>query len=387
MHGSAQSGALAGNAVREEIVADSKEISVAYYVSAHGYGHGVRSCQIIRTINRLYPQWTVHIVSALPASFLSNQVGSAQNPVRAASLDVGMVQRDSIRVDVDATINRVEQLYAARRTLIEQEAVFLEKNRVGVVVVDIPAIPVESAALSGIPSVAVGNFGWDWIYSEFLGRDPRWKRAVDIFRQQYSRTDLLLRLPFCEKMDAFPRVEDIPLVASPGRARRSEIAELTACDSGKKWVLLSFTTLDWTREALARVRRIDGYEFFTVLPLAWDQSNIHSINRDHVLFSDVVASVDAVVSKPGFGILSDCIVNRKPLIYAERSNFLEFPILEAAIGRYLRYVHIPAADLYRGDLKASLDRIWESPAPRECLAQGGDVVAANRIAELAGLPE
>jgi len=365
-------------------VEDSKKISVAYYVSAHGYGHGVRSCQIIRTINRLYPRWTVHIVSELPSSFLSNQVGSARNPVRAASLDVGMVQLDSIRVDVDATINRVEQLYARREALLKREAAFLEKNRIDVVVADIPAIPIESAALLGIPSVAVGNFGWDWIYSEFLGRDLRWKPVVETLRQQYGQTDLLLRLPFCEKMDAFPRIEDIPLVASPGRARRAEIAELAGCDADKKWVLLSFTTLGWNRDALAGVERIAGYEFFTVLPLEWDQGNIHAISRDHVPFSDVVASVDAVVSKPGFGILSDCIVNQKPLIYAERSDFLEFPILEAAVRKYLRHVHIPAADLYRGDLRTSLDRIWESSDPREYLPRGGDVIAAHRIAELAG---
>ena len=301
-----------------------------------------------------------------------------------AVFDVGMVQLDSIRVDLNATLNEVEQLYMRRKALVKQESAFLEKNAIGLIVVDIPALPIESAALLGIPSLAIGNFGWDWIYSEFLG-DSRWNPIVDILRQQYSQADLLLRLPFCEKMKAFPYVEDIPLVASPGRPRRTEIVDLTGCDPSKKWILLSFTALDWNGEALASVKQLSAYEFFTVLPLAWQQSNIHPINRDRVPFSDVIASVDAVVSKPGFGILSDCIVNQKPLIYAERSNFLEFPILEAAIRKYLKYVHIPAADLYRGDLKTSLDLIWERPDPEEFLPQGGDRIAARRIAQLAGL--
>ncbi len=363
----------------------AKRNSIVYYVSAHGYGHGVRSCNIIRAVNDLYPQLTAHIVSDLPPSFLHSHIGNCRNHVRAGTFDVGMVQLDSIRVDVDASLSRVEQLYSRRGEIVAQESDYLRENDVGLIVVDIPALPLESAALLNIPRLAVGNFAWDWIYSNFLGRNPRWKSIVDIFREEYSMTDLLLRLPFCEQMKAFPHVEDLPLVASPGRDRRAEIADLAAVDPSKKWILLSFTSLDWNPDALDRVEGIEAYQFFTVLPLMWKRNNIHSLDREQVPFSDVIASVDAVISKPGFGILSDCVVNRKPLIYADRKDFMEYPILETAIRKYLKHVHIPAAQLYQGDLQESLDRIWDRPEPTEVLAQGGDRIAAHRIARLAGI--
>lgn len=353
--------------------------SIAYYISSHGYGHGVRSCSIIRAMNELYPDLTVQIVSELPVGFLSNRTGSTRNPVRANSFDVGMVQLDSIRVDLAATLNRVERLHSKRKALVEQESAFLSGSGVNLVVADIPGIPIEAAALAGIPRVAVGNFGWDWIYSDFAPRDPRWKVIVEMFREQYSKANLLLRLPFCEEMTSFPRIEDIPLVASAGHPRRPEIAAFTGCDAAKKWILLSFTTLDWDEEALARVEKIKDCEFLTVLPLKWDRKNIHALSREQVTFADVIASADAVVSKPGFGILSDCIVNGKPLIYADRSDFLEYPILETAIESYLKHVHIPAARLYAGDLQDSLTRIWDSPEPEAKLPQGGDRIAAERI--------
>jgi hypothetical protein len=354
--------------------------SVAYYISAHGYGHGVRSCCIIRALNELSPDISVHLVTELPQSFLSSHIGSDRNPVRASSFDVGMVQLDSIRVDVDATLSKVEGICLHRKELISREAGYLRDTNIDVVVADIPGIPLGAAARLKIPCLAVGNFGWDWIYSEFAALDQRWQSGVDVFREDYSKADLLLRLPFCEEMTAFSSIEDIPLVARPGKNRRSRIAELTGCDPGKKWILLSFTTLDWNEDALTRVEKITDYEFFTVLPLAWQRSNIHALGREHAVFSDVVASVDAVISKPGFGILSDCIVNRKPLIYADRVNFLEYPILEASIKRYIRNVHIPAASLYRGDIIDSLNTIWSRPDPPETLPAGGDVIAARRIA-------
>jgi hypothetical protein len=386
VHGRIKRGTVAGIAFREKIVKLSQKPSIAYYISAHGYGHGVRSCDVIGALNRLYPKLTVHIVSQLPVSFLASRIGSAtQNPIRPESFDVGMVQLDSIRVDVDATLTKIQQLYERREQIVSQESAFLRENDIRLIVSDIAALPIEAAALLGIPGIAVGNFSWDWIYSAFQSKDVRWKSMVDQFREQYAKTDLLLRLPFSDAMESFPRIEDIPLTASPGINRRELVARITSCDPDKKWILLSFTTLEWRDHALDRVEQFSDYEFFTVLPLRWKRNNIHALDLGQVSFSDTVASVDAIISKPVFGILSDCVVNQKPIIYAERSDFLEYPILEAAIQKYLRHVHIPADDLYSGNLRSSLDRIWNCPQPEEKLAFGGDNIAANRIAQLQGM--
>jgi hypothetical protein len=366
-------------------VSTSRNPSIAYYITSHGYGHGVRSCDIIRAVNHFYPELTIEVVSELPAQFLANRIGNARNTLRSLSLDVGMVQIDSIRVDVDASLARVEKLYSRHRELVEQEAAYLRESVIDLVVADIPAIPLESAALVGIPRLAIANFSWDWIYSGFISRNARWDRLVELFREAYGRTNLLLRLPFCDSMDAFPCIEDIPLLADPGKSRRAEIAALTGCDPGKKWILLSFTTLEWDDAALGAVEKIDDYEFFTIHPLQWRRRNIYPLRREQVTFSDALASVDGVISKPGYGILSDCVVNRKPLIYADRNDFLEYPILEAALKKYLKHLHISTDDLYRGDLRGSLIGIWSRPEPAGTLPRGGAAVAAERIAHYAGV--
>jgi hypothetical protein len=356
--------------------------SIAYYITSHGYGHSVRSCSIVRAINELYPSVNVRIVTGLPAPLVFSHVRSKRNPIRAASFDVGMVQLDSIRVDLEATLEKVERLRSERPRLVDQECTFIAEEGIGLVVADIPGIPIEAAARVGIPSAAVGNFGWDWIYSDFVPRDPRWKPAVEMFREQYGQADVLLRLPFAEQMKAFPKIEDIPLVANPGISRRSEISAITGCAPSKTWVLLSFTTLEWSDEALARVEKIEDCEFMTVLPLQWQRRNIHALSLDLMTFSDVVASADIVISKPGFGILSDCIVNRKPLIYADRTDFLEYPILEDAVRKYLKHAHIPAGKLYAGEVQEYVDGIWMAPEPKMELPSGGDRIAAERIAGL-----
>ncbi len=276
-------------------------------------------------------------------------------------------------------MQRAERLLAERENLIAREVEFLRSGGFRLVVSDIAAIPVEAAKRAGLSAMAVGNFSWDWIYSAFTADEARWEPVVEAFADGYAQADLLLRLPFAGEMRAFSRIEDVPLLASPGRSRRAEIAALTGSPPDATWILLSFTTLEWGEEALDCVERMSDCRFFTVLPLCWKRRNIHSIDRECIPFPDIVASVDAVVSKPGYGIVSECVVNRKPLIYADRSDFLEYSPLVSGIRKYLKQVHIPAQRLYAGDLRAAVDSLKGAPDPTATLNAGGAPIAARRI--------
>lgn len=358
---------------------------LAYYITAHGYGHGVRSCDILSALLARHPEARFTVTTDLPESFLRSRLALADGRlvVRPGAFDVGMVQKDSIRVDVAATLAEALGLVEDRARLVDFEAEYLRGEGADLVVADIPSIPIEAAAAAGIPAVAVGNFSWDWIYSPFVVRDPRWRPVIRMFEEGYRQAKWLLKLPFSPSMSVFSRQVDIPLLAKPGRARRGELARMTGADEGKRWVLLSFTSLDWDEAALGTVEELADFEFFTVKPLDWEgRRNIHAVDRAAVGFSDVLASVDVVVTKPGYGILSDCVVNAKPMVYADREDFIEYPLLERELKRFLRNVHIPAADLYAGRLQAALDAIETAPAPNETLAGGGAEQAADLLAGL-----
>ena len=359
---------------------------IAYYVTAHGYGHGVRSCDVLGALLAAHPGTKITVTTDLPESFLRSRLPCVDGrlAVRPGAFDVGMVQQDSIRVDVPATLDEALELLAEREKLIDYEAEMLRGEGADLVVADIPAIPLEAAAEAGVPAVAVGNFSWDWIYSPFVARDPRWRPVIRTFETGYRKAKLLLKLPFSPAMSVFPKQVDVPLLAKPGRSRREELAKMTGADSAKRWALLSFTTLDWNEAALREVETLEEHEFFTVKPLDWPgRQNIHAVDRMTIGFSDVLATCDAVVSKPGYGILSDCAANAKPLVYAEREDFIEYPLLERELKRYLKNVHVPAADLYAGRLGAALAAVASAPDPAEALSGGGAEKAAEILAGLA----
>lgn len=356
---------------------------IAYYITAHGYGHGTRSCDVLRALDRLAPAQPVIVTTDLPRDFLDSRLSDCKNiTFREGAFDVGLVQKDSIQADLFQTLEKLEGLYAREETLIVQEQNFFRNNGIELVVADIPAIPLAAAQRSNITNIAIGNFSWDWIYADYAKTDLHWEFFVEKFRDVYAQTDLLLRLPFAPPMEQFPKHKDIPLLAAPGTSCREKIVHISLSDicTKKPWVLLSFTSLDLNFQALENIRKLNSdYEFFCVEPLAFPMSCIHSINRDAVSFADVIASCDIVISKPGFGLVSECIVNNKPLIYSDRSAFAEYPYLIEGIEKYLKNVHIPSEQLYAGELRSSLQSIQTAPEPEGFIKRSGAEMIAKEL--------
>ena len=64
----------------------------------------------------------------------------------------------------------------------------------GLIVGDIPPLAFAVGAAAGIPSIAIGNFTWDWVYSEY----PRVRLAPSLLpaiRGAYAKASMALRLP------------------------------------------------------------------------------------------------------------------------------------------------------------------------------------------------
>ncbi len=73
-----------------------------------------------------------------------------------------------------------------------------------------------------------------------------------------------------------------------------------------------------------------------------------------VRYEDLVAAADVVVSKPGYGIVSECIANQTALLYTSRGVFAENDVLIAGMQRVLRSRFISQDDLRSGRWQPSI---------------------------------
>jgi L-arabinokinase len=86
-----------------------------------------------------------------------------------------------------------------------------------------------------------------------------------------------------------------------------------------------------------------------------------------------------VVSKPGYGIISECIANDTALLYTSRGHFVEYDVLVRDMPRYLRARYIDHADLFAGRWQASLDALLADSAPADRPRVDGAEVTARQL--------
>jgi UDP-N-acetylglucosamine:LPS N-acetylglucosamine transferase len=100
-----------------------------------------------------------------------------------------------------------------------------------------------------------------------------------------------------------------------------------------------------------------------------------------IRYEDLVAAADVVVSKPGYGIVSECIANEAALLYTSRGAFLENDVLITEMHSVLRNRFISQEDLRAGRWEPSVRALLAQPAPPERMRTDGAQVVATAILE------
>ena len=125
--------------------------AIAYYITPHGFGHSVRSLEILRRLVDLEPDIEPTVVSDIPDALVEQSLGSLPN-IRRLRLDVGLYQYDPIRFDLEKSLDLLSCLNSASEAIIDREVEFLRRERVRAVISDIAWLPFEAAYRCGVPS-------------------------------------------------------------------------------------------------------------------------------------------------------------------------------------------------------------------------------------------
>jgi len=325
--------------------------ALCYYVSAHGFGHSVRAIEILRAMSDDIPL----IVKSHAAEWFWRQELDRPFQWVPDAFDVGAVQTDSLSVDAEATLRQFGQLHRANQARLDDEARWLQQHHVGLVVSDVPSFPLRVAYQMGIPGLIVANFTWLEIYRPFADTAPEWAWVLQALAQEYRLASLALLPPLRLPMPQFPHTIDVPLVARKGRPCRVDLADALGLDPHARLVLLYTGAwgMDLPWERLDRLRDVT-FLSFSPPPGA---SGVVAIPQGRWRHEDVTASVDAVVAKPGYGMVSECVANGTPLIYPVRNHFVEFHALHDGIRQWGGGILIDRHDYDALNWQPYLDRI------------------------------
>jgi L-arabinokinase len=358
---------------------------ILFYISGHGFGHSCRIIEVIKVLHKLEPAVFPIIKTSAPLWLFEMNL---KTPYRyfCQVNDIGVIQDDGLHLNKRSTLEKWKLFLAQKDQLITGEVRFIKQEDISLVVGDIPPLAFDIANQANIPGLAISNFSWDWILKPYVREYPQYHQILSALEIAYSRAHSLLRLPFYGDMSCFKRIVDLPLIARRSLSDPQEIKERLGILSKKdrKIVLISFGGLGFTEIDFCRIKKLREYIFIGTGPVTQSYDNViilppELLRTEEILYEDLVNAADLVVTKPGYGIVSECIANRTPMLYTSRGDFAEYPVLVREMSSYIPSLFIPQEDLRNGNWKPYLERLLETAIPAETPPIDGATRAAQYI--------
>ena len=346
-------------------------------ITNHGFGHAVRAASVAAQIQQRRPDILLVMVTTAPRWLLESYI-FGDFIYRPRAFDVGVVQPDSLKMDRDATLEKLKEIRASEGSIIASEVNFIRLNRVGLVLADIPPLAALIAKAAGIPCWMLSNFGWDFIYRDWGGE---FLEIADWIGDCFSRCDRLFRLPLHEPMGAFPNITDVGLTGGTPRHPETKLREnFGIATPPEKTILLSFGGLGLQKIPYDNLQHFPDWQFITFDRNAPDLPNLTIVWDSFLRPVDFMPICGRVVSKPGYSTFAEALRLDVPLVSLLREGFAESKVLLEGLQNYGHHQIISTEEFFEGNWEF-LHQPLQVPRRTDVLDKTGSEAIAEAVCE------
>ena len=300
-----------------------KRASIAFFISAHGFGHAARSCAVMNAISARRPDVRFEIFTGTPRWFFEESV-SAPFGYHREQTDIGVVQKNSIEEDLPGTLRALAGFLPFDRTAVERLARTLQELRVRLLLCDIAPLGICVAREAGIPVTLIENFTWDWIYEGYRDREKRLGPAIRYLSEWFRTADYRVQVrPVCLPLDAdcsAGPVSRAPRTAAPDVRARLGVSP------GNTLVLITMGGIAEEYGFLDRL--LAARDIVFAIPGASERirrkANLVLLPHHSSFFHpDLVHAANAVIGKIGYSTLAETYHAGVPFGFVARPRFRE----------------------------------------------------------------
>jgi len=350
-------------------------------ISGHGYGHAAQVIPVLNALGRLVPDLTAVLRTTVPASFFQDRLRIPWNhqPVQQ---DVGCLQRGPLQIDVPATWETHRRFHAEWEQRTKQEIAALRSAVPQVVLSDTSYLALWAGSEAGIPAVGLATFTWSEVLRPLadVGR-PEHQMLLSDIERYYGRTELALRIAPGLPLSAMQRVIDVGPIAEPAPPRRKEIRAHVGIPDTELLVLIGFGGIPLSSLPWQAMEQMKGYRFIVDGAVSQPSSRILALSSLPFRFSTLLASVDVVMTKPGYGTVVESVAAGVPIVYVRRYNFADEAPLVDYLGRYGRASQLALEDFHSGRWRPALEAVCAQANKAEPPACTGAAEAAAYLAK------
>ena len=342
-------------------------------ISAHGLGHLAQTAPVLEALLRRMPGLRLTVRSALPREHLARRIATEFTHV-AEARDFGFIMRNAVDIDLAASAQRYREFHAGWPQHVAAEADWLRRHRVDAVLSNVAYLPLAAAECAGIPAAGLCSLNWAELFVHYFGSEPWATEIHDQMLAAYNSAGIFLRItPGLPMIDILQGREIAP-VARIGQADRARVARMLKLRESDRWVLLAMGGMEF-RLPVGSWPQTPGLNW--LVPGEWSiaRNDVRSVDVADLHFCDLLASVDAVVTKPGYGTFVEAACSGIPILYLERDDWPETPHFAGWLATHARARVLSRGQLLAGDFIDTLQALWQTQAPAVPAAGGGDEAA------------
>ncbi len=292
--------------------------TICFYVSDYGYGHASRDIAIIRRIKEHDSGIKVYVKVDNSFEFMKRSLPYPGVEVIRHKNDVGAeAQAGKFEADKEKTLLRLREWLGKWEEFLRQEQEFCKQNKVSLILSDIPPQPFILARKLGIPGIAISNFDWHWVYRNLFGDIS----AIQEISAAYNQAALALVLPLNLDMVPFHNKRKIGLVSRKITRSKKEIRG--ECGVSEDDLLVYLGLGQSLSSDLLKVKspRPLGEKLKVLVSSHVNLPGTFKVPQQETEVQNYIAACDLVVSKAGYGTLSEAISAEIPMLLFQ--NFIE----------------------------------------------------------------
>ncbi len=354
----------------------SDPLSIACFISPHGFGHAARASAIIEAVGTRLAQCRFEIFTTVPSWFFADSlsVPFSWHPV---TTDIGLVQENAFTEDIEKTLENLNTFLPFNPALVADLAEQIYHKQCRLILCDIAPLGIAVGRKSGVPSVLVENFTWDRIYAGYPSVAGMMAHHITYLRRIFDTADHHIQTePVCFRDPADLTVGP---VSRGFRTTAPEIRRELVIPDAKKVVLITTGGIPARHGFLDQLKQFADATF--ILPGSSRSPELYDNlvllpHRSVFFHPDLVNASDAVVGKVGYSTIAEVYAAGVPFGHAARSPYPESPGLVDFISRQMTGIALSEADFASGRWLAILPKLLELPRqPREA-SNGSEQIAA-----------
>ncbi len=337
-------------------------------ISSHGFGHLAIAAPVLNAVTEIAPDLRLTVRSGLPLGKLRLRIAPPFEHIASAS-DFGYVMKGALDIDLPASADAYRHAHADWPARVAQEAALLATLKPDLVLTNVSYLPLAGAAQAGIPALSLCSLNWADLFAHFFGREA-WAAPIHgEMLAAYRSARTFLRPAPAMPMNDLDQSHDIGTIAAIGRRHHLGL-------NGDKAVLIAMGGVAH-RLPVETWPRLPGVRWLVAAD--WQCTHPDAIDYESfgLSFTDLLCSVDAIITKPGYGTFTEAACNGTPVLYQRRTDWPEQDCLIEWLNGNARALEVSAAQLASGALAESLSILWQQALPPVPQPLGAAAAAAH----------